>query len=182
MVMKTQPHAFTIRPRVPADTPQLADLLRAVHALDGYPVEGIDDPAAFLALPEQACSWVAASTTADVLLGHVFLAAPPTTLAATTMGKAGAPTAQLGRLLTLPTARGAGIATTLVSTATRWAARNGWRVRLMALERNGEAMRLYERMGWLEVARGEFTTRDGRSYASRDYEWQGGAALSSMIE
>ena len=180
--MKSQPYTFTIRPRVPTDTPHLADLLRAVHAIDGYPVEGMDDPDAFLSVPEQACSWVATCSTTDVLLGHVFLAPPPATPASTTSSTAGAPTAKLGRLLTLPAARGAGIASALVKTATQWAAQSGWRVWLMALERNAEAMRLYERMGWREVARGEFTTGDGRVYASRDYVWEGSAARGSMGE
>ena len=38
----------TVRPREPRDLAQLAEALVRVHAADGYPVEGVADPRAWL--------------------------------------------------------------------------------------------------------------------------------------
>lgn len=49
---------YTIRPRTNSDLPACADAMRAVHAIDGYPVGGgIEDPHGFLLTDDKA--WVA---------------------------------------------------------------------------------------------------------------------------
>ncbi|MBE1876160.1 hypothetical protein [Myceligenerans pegani] len=48
-----------IRPRQDADIPYLAAALVRVHALDGYPVEGVADPEAWVRHPNEMQSWTA---------------------------------------------------------------------------------------------------------------------------
>lgn len=48
-----------IRPRTAEDLPTLADVLVKVHALDGYPVEGIADPVGWLTPPGTFGAWSA---------------------------------------------------------------------------------------------------------------------------
>lgn len=51
---------LTIRSRRDEDLPDLAAALVRVHALDGYPVEGVADPEAWLRHPNELQSWIAA--------------------------------------------------------------------------------------------------------------------------
>lgn len=48
---------ITIRPRRDSDLPGCADLLRVVHSISGYPVNGVEDPLSFLCTDDRA--WVA---------------------------------------------------------------------------------------------------------------------------
>ncbi|MFD4323586.1 GNAT family N-acetyltransferase [Nocardioides sp. NPDC058538] len=48
-----------IRPRTTKDLPALADILVKVHALDGYPVEGVADPVRWLTPPRTFGAWTA---------------------------------------------------------------------------------------------------------------------------
>lgn len=48
-----------VRPRQQGDLEDLADILVRVHARDGYPVEGVADPVAWLSAPRQIAAWTA---------------------------------------------------------------------------------------------------------------------------
>ncbi|MGH3997810.1 MAG: GNAT family N-acetyltransferase [Pseudonocardiaceae bacterium] len=48
-----------VRPRAAADLPALADVLVKVHALDGYPVEGVANPIEWLTPPRTFEAWTA---------------------------------------------------------------------------------------------------------------------------
>lgn len=48
-----------IRPRTSDDLPALADVLIKVHALDGYPVEGVADPVGWLTPARTLAAWTA---------------------------------------------------------------------------------------------------------------------------
>jgi len=48
-----------IRRRSDSDLPELAQVLVRVHAEDGYPVEGVADPQAWLSPPRQVAAWTA---------------------------------------------------------------------------------------------------------------------------
>jgi hypothetical protein len=50
---------LAIRPRRNEDLPDLAAALVRVHALDGYPVEGVADPEAWLRHNHELQSWTA---------------------------------------------------------------------------------------------------------------------------
>src|SRR5699024_7113689 len=48
-----------IRARQATDLPMLARVLTRVHTTDGYPVEGVSDPEAWLKPPGELASWTA---------------------------------------------------------------------------------------------------------------------------
>ena len=58
-----------IRPRRPDDLGALADVLVRVHAVDGYPVEGVEHPRAWLTPPRQLAAWTA--LVSDTPIGHI---------------------------------------------------------------------------------------------------------------
>ena len=60
-----------IRPRRPDDLRALADVLVRVHAVDGYPVEGVEHPRAWLTPPRQLAAWTALLS--DTPIGHIAL-------------------------------------------------------------------------------------------------------------
>ncbi len=61
-----------IRPRRSGDLDALAEVLVRVHAVDGYPVEGVEHPRAWLTPSRQLAAWTALVSHAPV--GHVALA------------------------------------------------------------------------------------------------------------
>ena len=144
----------TIRPRTNADLPALAQVLVEVHALDGYPVEGVDDPLAWLDLPDAIGAWTAEFD--GQIVGHVALTEPGTSDHAPRMfaAKVGSePVAVLGRLFVSPRARSRGIAQLLAEEASRAAAAAGRRPVLDVMEKDRVAIRLYERLGWSALGR-----------------------------
>ena len=60
-----------IRPRRADDLDALADVLVRVHAVDGYPVEGVEHPIAWLTPPRQLAAWTA--LVCDTPVGHIAL-------------------------------------------------------------------------------------------------------------
>jgi GNAT superfamily N-acetyltransferase len=60
-----------IRPRRSEDLDALAEVLIRVHAVDGYPVEGVEHPRAWLTPPRQLAAWTALVSHAPV--GHIAL-------------------------------------------------------------------------------------------------------------
>src|SRR6185503_18070936 len=72
-----------IRPRASDDLPAAAAALVQVHHSDGYPVEGVADPAAWLTSPHQIAAWVAELD--DHVVGHVALSEPQPDDAAATL-------------------------------------------------------------------------------------------------
>ena len=62
---------LTIRPRRDEDLPALAAVLVRVHALDGYPVEGVADPEGWLRHPNELQSWTAVDD--DRPIGQITL-------------------------------------------------------------------------------------------------------------
>src|SRR5690242_17948752 len=67
-------HRITIRSRVAADLDGAAAALVEVHRTDGYPVEGVSDPQAWLTDTHQLAAWVA--ELAGRTVGHVALSDP----------------------------------------------------------------------------------------------------------
>jgi hypothetical protein len=51
--------SIAIRPITDADVPDAAAALVKVHETDGYPVEGIEDPEAWIRPPAVLSAWVA---------------------------------------------------------------------------------------------------------------------------
>ncbi|MGL5829701.1 MAG: GNAT family N-acetyltransferase [Angustibacter sp.] len=154
----------TIRPRTDDDLPALAAALVEVHAIDGYPVEGVDDPLAWLDLPNAIGAWTAELDGEPV--GHVALTEPgPGDEASRQFVELHGPqpTAVLGRLFVSPAARGQGLAEQLTRTAMTAAADAGRRAVLDVMQKDHAAIRLYERLGWSRL--GTFEHRHGEGLA-----------------
>ena len=152
--------ATAIRPRTDKDLVALSKVLAEVYELDGYPVEGVNDPLAWLALPNPIGAWTAELDGRPV--GHVALTEPTADdeaprLFARQIGPE--PTAVLGRLFVAPAARGRGVAGQLATVAMRAATFAGRRAVLDVMQKDRLAIRLYERLGWCVL--GEFSHRYG---------------------
>ncbi len=164
----------TIRPRQDHDIPALAAALVQVHALDGYPVEGVDDPEAWLHLENMLGAWTAEVDGHPV--GHVALTEPgPGDDAARIWHEqTGAPLdtlAVLGRLFVTPAGRGHALGRQLTQAATDAAQAIGRRAVLDVMNKDTAAIHTYEALGWTHIADIEHRhhgnqTEPGRAYAA----------------
>lgn len=141
---------LTIRPRREEDLPSLASTLVRVHAVDGYPVEGVADPEAWLRHPHEIQSWTAADD--DGPIGQVTLTrAQPEDDAAVAWHKyTGGDIERLAiaaRLFVDPDHRGSGAGHLLMETARDFARSHGLAIALDVVLKDRAAIRLYERLG-----------------------------------
>lgn len=155
MSQKPEP---SIRERRPEDLPALGELLRIVHDTDGYPVEGVADPIAWLDTPGLLGSWVA--TIDNDLVGHVSLSEPRTgdaapQLLATQTGTTITNIAVLGRLFVAPHGRGHALGRRLTQSATEAAQAGGRRAVLDVMLKDTAAISTYRALGWERI--GTFT-------------------------
>lgn len=139
-----------IRRRRDADLPALAEVLVRVHALDGYPVEGVSDPEGWLRHPRELQSWIAESGGAPV--GQVTLTRASTDddAARVWLEHSGASVDRLVipvRLFVDPEHRASGAGTRLMRTAMEYAEGVRCCVAFDVMEKDVAAVRLYERMG-----------------------------------
>jgi ribosomal protein S18 acetylase RimI-like enzyme len=158
----TEPAAAIIRPRADADLPALGRVLAQVHELDGYPVEGVADPVAWLVSDRLLGAWVAEMDGEPV--GHVALARSSEGDDAVRLWieRTGADIdsiAVLGRLFVHPTARGYRVGQRLTITATHAAHDLGRRAVLDVMTKDAAAIRTYETLGWQRI--GAFTHHYG---------------------
>src|SRR3954447_6664242 len=98
-----------VRRRAQADLLEAGAALVEVHRSDGYPVEGVDDPTAWLLSPHQIAAWIAELD--GRIVGHVALTEPQPGDAAATIWNNRTDGRQdhvavLGRLFVHPHARG----------------------------------------------------------------------------
>jgi GNAT superfamily N-acetyltransferase len=140
----------TIRPRREEDLPKLASALVRVHAVDGYPVEGVADPEAWLRHPRELQSWTA--TQHDEPIGQVTLtrAQPEDDAAVAWREYTGGDVDRLAvaaRLFVDPDHRGSGAGRLLMETARDFARSNGLAIALDVVLKDRAAIRLYERLG-----------------------------------
>lgn len=140
-----------IRRRRQADLAALAGVLVRVHARDGYPVEGVDNPESWIAPPAEFAAWTAVYE--GELIGHVALAhARDTDDAAilwrrSTGGDVGQ-LAILARLFVDPGHRNLGAGAQLMEAAHRFAAESQLAVALDVMLKDRDAIRLYEKLGY----------------------------------
>ncbi|WP_309299419.1 GNAT family N-acetyltransferase [Streptomyces sp. A012304] len=158
---------MTVRPFEAADLPGAARALIEVYETDGYPVEGVDDPEAWLRSEHVSAAWVA-ETGGDVV-GHVAIMRPQgedaVSLWAGQNGEDGedgedredredrenevdARVAVLARLFVIDAARGRATGRRLVEAAMDHARAHGLRLVLDVMAKDAAAIRLYERLGW----------------------------------
>lgn len=143
-----------IRPRTATDLPQLGRILREVHRLDGYPVEGVTDPADWLETPGLLGSWVA--TINGAIIGQVSLnkPAPGDAVAEIATESLSLPIenlAILGRLFIGPNGRGYSLGRKLSMTATAFANTKGRRAILEVMLKDRAAIRTYEGLSWVKL-------------------------------
>ncbi|MBP2056770.1 ribosomal protein S18 acetylase RimI-like enzyme [Streptomyces griseochromogenes] len=150
-----------VRPFAAADLLGAARALVEVHETDGYPVEGVDDPQAWLRSEQVLAAWVAEAD--GVIVGHVAIMRPDGADAASLWirqnGEDEAHVAVLARLFVLQAARGRATGRRLMAAAMGHALANNLRLVLDVMAKDVAAMRLYERLGWRKI--GETTHRFG---------------------
>ncbi|MBD0843273.1 GNAT family N-acetyltransferase [Streptomyces sp. TRM68416] len=138
-----------IRPRTDDDIAEAATALVAVHATDGYPVEGVDDPEAWLTPPDLLGAWVAVLD--QQVVGHVALSRPhgedAVRLYVEQSQEPETRVAVLARLFVHPEARGHSLGEQLVREATQHAYGQGLRLVGDVMTKDKAAIRLYERLG-----------------------------------
>ncbi|WP_348542014.1 GNAT family N-acetyltransferase [Streptomyces sp. MJP52] len=137
-----------LRGRTDADLPVCAELLRAVHERDGYPLDRPADPAAWLTPPSLRSAWVAERD--GTVVGHAALCLPGADdVAPGRFGDDGlARTAVVNRLFVSPAARGLGVGAALLGRLTEEAAAAGLHPVLDVVATDTAAVALYERLGW----------------------------------
>lgn len=146
--------SVVIRPRIEEDIPALADVLVRVHAKDGYPVEGVADPEAWLRSDRMLGAWVAEVD--GEVVGHVMLTEPGGGDKAAQMlvrrdGLCAEDVAVLGRLFVDPTARGQRISYLLLDEAVLVAGVLKRRPTLDVMQKDAAAIAAYRRRGWVPL-------------------------------
>jgi GNAT superfamily N-acetyltransferase len=168
----TEQPAVTIRRRADDDLAATADVLLAVHEHDGYPVEGVADPIAWLVSPQLLTAWVAELD--NHIVGHVSISRPQPDDAAAhawaenSAGDA-ATVAVLGRLFVSPTARGHALGARLLATAAEYASAEGLRLVLDVMAKDATAIALYERLGWTRIGTAEHDNGHGATFPAYLY-------------
>ncbi|WP_424185419.1 GNAT family N-acetyltransferase [Actinokineospora sp. G85] len=137
-----------------------------MHDEDGYPVEGVDDPRAWLVSDALLIAFVATSGTSVV--GHVGVSRPgpgddAAALWANHPEHDGSPIAVLGRLFVDPRARGEQVGERLVRAAMNHAGEHDLRLVLDVMTKDRAAIRLYERLGWTRIGEAQHHFGAGES-------------------
>lgn len=145
-----------VRPTLAEDLTQLGDVLREVHRVDGYPVEGVSDASRWLTPDALIAHWTA--TVDDVPVGHIALCrATESDGAATVLHQTGdLPLEHIGvvsRLFVSPAHRGEGLARLLVTKATTATEALDLHATLDVIIKDSAAINLYTSMGWHPVGR-----------------------------
>lgn len=140
-----------IRPRRPGDLDALADVLVRVHALDGYPVEGVEHPRAWLTPPGQLAAWTA--LVSDTPIGHIALVKANRDDGAAAVWLRHAPGSELDsvalpvRLFVDPEHRGLGAAKQLMATVLQYAHAHALVLVFDVMLKDRAAIHLYETLG-----------------------------------
>jgi ribosomal protein S18 acetylase RimI-like enzyme len=152
---------IVIRPFEDVDLPGAALALVEVHATDGYPVEGADQPERWLRSADVLAAWVA--ETNGKVIGHVSLMRPhgedAVSLWVEQSGDSEDRVAVLARLFVVREARKHRVGEKLMKVAMDYAQGRNLRLVLDVMTKDTAAMRLYERLGWVKI--GEATHRYG---------------------
>lgn len=151
-----------IRPREPGDIVELAQVLVRVHAQDGYPVEGVADPAAWLTPPRELAAWTAVGDGEPI--GHMSLTQADETDDAALIWQQATDgdidtLAIPVRLFVDPRERQRGAGKLLMLTAHNFASRHGLTMAFDVMLKDRDAVRLYEAFGCRRL--GVITHRHG---------------------
>ncbi|MFD5938493.1 GNAT family N-acetyltransferase [Streptomyces griseus] len=162
----------TIRPIQEADVPGAAAALIEVHSTDGYPVEGVDDPEAWITPPGVVKAWVAHR---DCVVGHIAImkaeGEKAVTLWQQQSGEDEAHIGVLARLFVVRSARKHAVGESLMRAAMDYAEENGLRLVLDVMDKDEAAIRLYERLGWQFIGGATHQFGDGQQIPAKCYVW-----------
>ena len=155
---------MAVRVRASTDLERLCDLVRLVHAADGYPVFLQDDVCSFIVTDNCLAAWVCELDSAVV--GHVALhtvwSDEVAHLAASSLRRPRNTLASVSRLFVDPARRRHGVGAQLLEVATREAHdRALWPV-LDVVTTYAAAVALYERLGWTRLGTIALPMPDGR--------------------
>lgn len=154
-----------IRERAETDISQLSDILLLVHDVDGYPVEGVSDPRAWLTLKNMLHAWVAIHN--NRIVGHVGISLPSAydSAAGILHEDFGIPLESIGvvqRLFVSPLVRNLGIGSELLETAMEYVKKYQRSLVLDVMEKDRAAIRAYKKHGWLEIGRFSHSVENAR--------------------
>lgn len=161
-----------IRRRRSADLAALADVLVRVHARDGYPVEGVGNPEAWIAPPAELAAWTAIYEAEPI--GHVALARACDTDDAPMLWKraTGGDMSRLAivaRLFVDPDRRNLGAGALLMEAAHRFAAERHLALALDVMLKDHGAIRLYEKLGYQRLGTVVHAYSDGMTEPAAVY-------------
>ncbi|MGW6527432.1 GNAT family N-acetyltransferase [Streptomyces venezuelae] len=142
-----------VRPFESDDLDRAAAALVEVHKTDGYPVEGVEDPQAWLCSADVLAAWVAEEE--GEVVGHVAILRPRDEDAVEMWTKQSgddkAHVAVLARLFVVRAARKHETGKRLTEAAMRFAQERDLRLVLDVMTKDVAATRLYERLGWQKI-------------------------------
>ncbi|WP_314416535.1 GNAT family N-acetyltransferase [Streptomyces kroppenstedtii] len=145
----------TVRPFEDSDLAEAAAALTEVHDTDGYPVEGVEKPEAWLRSDDVMAAWVAEMD--GTVVGHVAVMSPQGEAAVSMWTQqSGEPEERIGvlaRLFIVKAARKQALGEALMQAAMSYGRERGLRLVLDVMTKDTAAMRLYERLGWREIGR-----------------------------
>ncbi|WP_217243292.1 GNAT family N-acetyltransferase [Streptomyces sp. AC555_RSS877] len=154
-----------VRPFEDADLAGAAAALTEVHATDGYPVEGVQRPEAWLRSADVMAAWVGELDGA--IVGHVAVMRPhgedAVSMWVRQSGEREDRIAVLARLFVVKAARKHALGESLTQAAMSYGREHGLRLVLDVMTKDTAAMRLYERLGWQEIGRTSHRYGDGQS-------------------
>ncbi|MEV6782186.1 GNAT family N-acetyltransferase [Streptomyces sp. NPDC051098] len=145
----TEAPRILVRPRTDTDIPSTSTALVAVHASDGYPVEGVEHPEHWLTPEGLIQSWVA--ELAGKIVGHVCITRARDEAAVDLYleqsEKRRDEVAVMARLFVIPEARRNSTGERLVREAATYAQKHGLALVGDVMAKDASAIRLYERLG-----------------------------------
>jgi len=172
-----------IRPRTAEDLPACVEVMRAVYATSGYPVQGTEN--ALEDLQTTTAAWVAVVD--GVVVGHVAMSEARDDYASVVVWRQRKQQQQqeqqqhpnednkgdddklaiLGWLYVHPDARKRGLATKLINAVQEEARRRGGlRLVMFALVKDQGAIRLYRSLGWVHYGNTVFRWGEGNEMAA----------------
>jgi GNAT superfamily N-acetyltransferase len=139
-----------VRPREDGDLTELAEILVRVHARDGYPVEGVADPRAWITPPRELAAWTALFDGRPI--GHIALTQATddddaAELWHRTTTRNITELAIPVRLFVDPQHRYLGAGTRLMASVHEYATAHGLAVAFDVMLKDRDAIRLYEKIG-----------------------------------
>ncbi|MBP0461385.1 GNAT family N-acetyltransferase [Streptomyces montanisoli] len=177
--MTSRPH---VRPITDADLPGVAKALVEVHATDGYPVEGVADPEAWVSSPAVLTAWVAVED--ERVVGHIAIMRPLGEDAVALWRERSGETAErmgvLARLFVVREARKHATGETLMRTAMAYAEERSLRLVLDVMTKDTAAIRLYERLGWTNIGEATHHYGDGQETPAICYVWPAAGTADVM--